>query len=89
MTQLNQLLAKFNKLSPIAPLVLRVTLGALLLLNGVDKSAGGINGVQDFFASMGVPFATAAAPLAAVLEVVIGSALILSLIHISEPTRPY
>lgn len=89
MTLINNQLAKLSKLSPVAPLLLRVTLGVLLLLNGVDKFAGGISGVQDFFASTGVPFPAVTAPVAAVLEVVIGSALILgvftrllSLIHI-------
>lgn len=77
MNLINNQLAKLNKLSPVAPLLLRVTLGVLLLLNGVDKFAGGISGVQDFFASTGVPLPAITAPLAAVLEVVIGSALIL------------
>jgi len=79
MAQINQLLARFGKLSPIAPLVLRVTLGSLLVLNGIDKFSGGISGVQDFFASNNIPFATFSAPLAAVLEIVIGSALIFGL----------
>ena len=77
MTRINRLLAKFGTLSPIAPLVLRITLGALLVLNGYEKFAGGINGVEAFFASSGVPIPAVTAPLAASLEVVIGSALIL------------
>ena len=77
MTRINRPLAKFGTLSPIAPLVLRITLGALLVLNGYEKFAGGINGVEEFFASSGVPIPAVTAPLAASLEVVIGSALIL------------
>lgn len=79
MTKINQLLNKFDKLSSVAPLVLRVTLGVLLLLNGLDKFSGGISGVEAFFASEGVPFPALTAPLAAVLEVGIGSALILGI----------
>ena len=70
MARINDQLSRIGKLSPLAPLILRVTLGLLLVLNGIDKFAGGIGGVQDFFAAEGIPFA-------------------LSLIHISEPTRPY
>ena len=83
MARINQLFAKLGKLSPVAPLLLRITLGVLLVLNGLDKFGAGISGVQDSFAAMGVPVATVAAPLAAVLEVVIGSALVLGLF-----TRP-
>ena len=79
MAQVNHLFSKFGKLSPLAPLILRVTLGVLLLLNGIDKFAGGISNVQDFFASEGVPFATFTAPLAAVLEIAIGGALVAGL----------
>lgn len=79
MTRINQLLAKLGRLSPVAPLLLRITLGTLLVLNGLDKFGAGLSGVQDAFASMGVPVPTVTAPLAAVLEVIIGSAIILGL----------
>lgn len=76
MTKINQALAKLDKASSIAPLVLRVTLGALLLLNGIDKFSAGTSAVTDAFASMGVPLPGITAPLAAVLEVGIGIGLI-------------
>ena len=78
--QFNQVLDRIGKLSPIAPLILRVTLGVLLVLNGIDKFAGGITNVQAFFAESGVPLATVTAPLAAFLEIVIGTALIAGLL---------
>ena len=76
MTKINQALPKPAKASTIAPLVLRVTLGALLLLNGIDKFSAGTSAVTDAFASMGVPLPGITAPLAAVLEVGIGIGLI-------------
>lgn len=79
MARINHLLSNFGKLSSFAPLILRVTLGLLLVLNGIDKFAGGIGNVQDFFAANGIPLAVVAAPLAAILEIAIGSALIVGL----------
>ena len=79
MTKINQLLSKFDVASSLAPLILRVTLGALLLLNGVDKFSAGTSAVTDAFAAMGVPLPAVTAPLAAVLEVGIGAALIVGL----------
>ncbi len=79
MARINDQLSRIGKLSPLAPLILRVTLGLLLVLNGIDKFAGGIGGVQDFFAAEGIPFATVAAPLAAVLEIGVGAALVAGL----------
>ncbi len=76
MTKVNQLLSKLDRASSIAPLVLRVTLGTLLLLNGLDKFSAGIAAVTDAFTSMGVPLPSVTAPLAAVLEVAIGIGLI-------------
>ena len=76
MTRINQLFNKLDQGSPVGPLVLRVTLGVLLLLNGLDKFSNGIAGVTDAFASMGVPVPSVTAPLAIVLEVFVGIALI-------------
>lgn len=62
-----------------APLVLRLVLGALLLYHGIDKFDTGISNVEGFFASNDVPAAGLAAPLVAVVEIVVGLALIVGL----------
>jgi len=76
MTRINQLFKTLDKGSPVGPLVLRVTLGVLLLLNGLDKFSNGVAGVTDAFTAMGVPVPSVTAPLAIVLEVLVGIALI-------------
>lgn len=76
MKNLNQTLGSF---ASFAPLVLRVVLGGLFLLHGIDKFQTGLGNVEQFFASNGVPAAALSAPLAAVLEVALGIALILGL----------
>lgn len=63
----------------LAPLILRLILGALLLYHGIDKFDAGISNVEGFFASNDVPAAGLTAPLVAVIEIVVGLALLLGI----------
>ena len=65
---------------PIAPLVLRVVLGALFIWHGIDKFDAGIENVEGAFRMWGVPAPALAAPVVAVVEIVGGAALILGLL---------
>lgn len=76
MSELNRSLGRF---ASFGPSVIRLMLGGLFLLHGIDKFRGGRSGVEDFVASSGVPAAGLAAPAAAVAEVLLGGALILGL----------
>ncbi len=72
MKALNRSLGRFASFGPV---VIRVVLGGLFLLHGIDKFRGGLSGVETFFADAGVPAAALAAPATAVAEVVLGVAL--------------
>lgn len=63
----------------LAPIILRLVLGALLLYHGIDKFDTGISNVEAFFDSSGVPLPALTAPLVAVVEIVVGLALILGI----------
>ncbi len=76
MKAFNRALGKF---ASFGPLVIRVVLGGLFLLHGIDKFNVGISNVEGFFAENGVPAAALAAPVTAVLEIVLGIALIVGL----------
>lgn len=76
MRAFNQSLGRFASFGPV---IIRIVLGGLFLLHGIDKFRGGIAGVEGFFASSGVPAAALTAPVTAVVEVVLGTALILGL----------
>ncbi len=76
MKNINRLLQNF---APLGPVVLRVVLGGLFVLHGLDKFSTGVGNVEGFFASNGVPLPELAAPLVAVAEVVLGVALIVGL----------
>lgn len=76
MKSFNQTLGRYASFGPV---IIRVFLGGLFLLHGIDKFQGGISGVEDFFASSGVPAAALSAPLTAGLEIVVGLALIIGL----------
>jgi uncharacterized membrane protein YphA (DoxX/SURF4 family) len=67
---------QLNRLQLIAPLVLRVVLGALFIWHGIDKFDAGISNVEGAFTSWGVPLPGLTAPLTAVIEIVAGIALI-------------
>ncbi len=76
MKSINRLLHRF---APIGPVILRVVLGALFVLHGIDKFSTGLANVEGFFASNGVPLPGLTTPLVAVVEIVLGLALILGL----------
>lgn len=76
MQSLNAALARQASLAPI---ILRVVLGALFLIHGIDKFDTGLTNVEGFFDSEGVPLAGLTAPLVAVAEIVIGIALIVGI----------
>lgn len=66
-----------DRFRPIAMLVVRVTVGAVFLIHGIDKFDSGISMVEGAFSNWGVPLPGLTAPLVAVVEVVGGAALIL------------
>lgn len=62
----------------IAFLIARILLGVILIAHGWDKFAiTGLEGVTDFFVSLGIPAAGIAAPVAAVVELLGGILIIL------------
>lgn len=63
----------------LAPILLRLILGALLLYHGIDKFDVGIANVEGFFAANDVPAAGFTAPSVAVIEIVVGLALLLGI----------
>ncbi len=68
-----------NRLRPFAPLIIRVIVGGLFLLHGIDKFSTGISNVGDRFGSLGVPLSGTSALVVAAVEVVAGIALIAGL----------
>jgi putative oxidoreductase len=78
MQALNSALARRANL---APLVLRLAFGLYILWHGVRKftSGDGISGVEGFFTGEGVPLPALTAPLVAVIEIVVGIALVIGL----------
>ena len=74
MKALNRTLGRYASFGPV---MIRVVLGGLFLLHGIDKFRGGLSGVESFFDASGVPVAALSAPVTATIEVVLGSALIL------------
>ncbi len=68
-----------NRISPAAPLVVRIVLGVLFIYHGVDKVDAGLENVEAAFDSWGVPAAAIAARAVAVFEIVGGVALIVGL----------
>lgn len=57
----------------------RIALGLIFLLAGYGKFAGGLGGLAEAFASMGVPVPQVTAPFVAVLELVGGALLLIGL----------
>lgn len=76
MRSFNRALGRF---ASFGPLLTRVVLGALFILHGVDKFRTGLDNVEGFFASNGVPLSGLTAPLTAVLEITLGAAVMLGL----------
>ena len=73
MKSLNRALAQ---LASFAPLVIRLILGTLFVLHGIDKFDTGLGNVEAFFDSEGVPLPALTAPFTAIAEVILGAALI-------------
>lgn len=73
MKPLNRALAP---LASFAPVIVRVILGGLFVLHGIDKFDTGLSNVEGFFDSQGVPLPALTAPLTAIAEIVLGAALI-------------
>ena len=71
--------AALARQASLAPIILRLVLGALLLYHGIDKFDTGLTNVEGFFASNDVPAPGLTAPLVAVVEIVVGLALILGI----------
>lgn len=76
MKTLNKSLAH---LAPFAPTIMRVIIGALFVLHGIDKFNTGLDNVAGFFSDNGVPAAALSAQVTAFLEVILGAALIAGL----------
>lgn len=76
MRSFNRALGRFASFGPV---IIRVVLGALFVLHGIDKFNTGISNVEGFFASNGVPLAGLTAPVTAVVEIVVGAALVIGL----------
>ena len=70
-------------------LLLRVFTGSLLIHHGYEKLANIENFADAFVRPLHLPFPILLSYVAAFSEVIGSWLLILSLIHISEPTRPY
>ncbi|MGB3734466.1 MAG: DoxX family protein [Ilumatobacter sp.] len=68
-----------NALRPYMPLVVRLALGFLLIVHGLDKFDTGLGNVGDAFDGWGVPFPEISATFVAVFEVVGGIALLLGI----------
>jgi len=64
----------FNRLQPLALLVLRVVLGAIMIAHGYQKVSG-IHGTQHFFGTLGLP--ARMAYLITALEFIGGIAIVL------------
>jgi len=64
----------------IAPLVLRIVLGALFIWHGIDKFDAGLENVEAGFRMWGVPAPALAARVVPVVEIAAGAALILGLL---------
>lgn len=77
MLSLNETL---NRFAHLGPLVIRVILGGLFLLHGIDKFDTGLDTVEGFFASNDVPAAGLTSGLVAVLEIALGITLIVGLV---------
>jgi uncharacterized membrane protein YphA (DoxX/SURF4 family) len=73
---MHDLIRSLDRLRPAALLILRVGLGAIFLLHGLDKFDAGIENIEAMFTMWGVPAPGLAAPLVAILEIIGGAALI-------------
>lgn len=65
-------------ISSLAPLILRITLGAIFLIHGITAFER-VGHMAQLFTRIGVPYATYAAPAITILEAVGGACLILGI----------
>lgn len=77
--QMKRINTALSRISPLAPLVLRIAIGGIMLYHGIDKLRGGMDGVEGMFTMMDVPAPALSAPLVTALEVIGGIALIAGL----------
>lgn len=68
-----------SRISPLAPLVLRIAIGGIMLYHGIDKLRGGVDGVEGMFTMMDVPAPALSAPVVTALEIIGGIALLAGL----------
>lgn len=66
-----------EKMTDVAPLVLRLALGAVFAYHGYDKYLRGVEGVGGFLGSLGFPMASAFAVALIVVELIGGIMMIL------------
>jgi putative oxidoreductase len=64
----------------VAPLLLRLVVGAIFIIHGYQKLFGGLEGFEGFLASLGVPLVGAVALMVAILEFFGGIALVFGLL---------
>lgn len=76
---MHQLYSTLNRFRPTVPLILRVVIGSIFALHGIDKFDVGIDNIKGMFETWGVIAPGFTAPLVAVVEIVGGVALILGL----------
>lgn len=67
-----------NRYAHIAPLLLRLALGAVFIVHGVQKFMG-LAGMAQFFGSVGIPAPTAMVLIIATIETVGGALVLLGL----------
>ncbi len=70
---MNRRLAAYGHL---APLILRIGVGLVFFFAGLGKIMGGVDGVANYFDSLGIPLPGLMAPLVSYLELLGGLALI-------------
>lgn len=76
----NLLNYNFSKFAPVAPLVLRVSVGAIFLMHGWQKlSVMGMGGVEGMLNALGFPMAGVLSPILIAAEIIGGAFLILGL----------
>ncbi|QGU06377.1 Putative oxidoreductase CatD [Corynebacterium occultum] len=69
-----------SNIKEIALLLSRVLLGVILIAHGWDKfQITGLEGISGYFDSIGIPAASVAAPVVALIEIIGGALLILGL----------
>lgn len=76
---MHQVCSTLNRFRPAVPLVLRVVLGGIFIWHGIDKFDVGISMIKGMYETWGVPAPGFTAPLTAIIEIVVGAALVLGI----------